>query len=67
MVRHELLEAFEKRLIIQHKKGGRYVIISHGEVQIDGIWIECFTYQENNGGIRNFTRTVDDFANFKVV
>lgn len=43
-----------------YKKGGRYIIINAGEMQIDDVWSECVIYQDIDSK-KVYVRQSDDF------
>ena len=48
-------------MIYKHyKKGGKYIIINAGEMQIDDVWHECVIYQCLNSK-RIYVREAVDF------
>ncbi len=45
-----------------YKKGGQYIIINAGEMQIDDVWHECVIYQDINSK-KIYVREAIDFEN----
>ena len=45
-----------------YKKGGEYIIINAGEMQIDNVWIECVIYQDIDSK-KVYVREAVDFEN----
>ena len=43
-----------------YKKGGEYIIINAGEMQIDDVWHECVIYQDINSK-KIYVREAVDF------
>ena len=50
----------QMRIYKHYKKGGNYIIINAGEMQIDDVWHECVIYQDINSK-KIYVREVVDF------